>query len=177
MWSRRWTTTPKGSSAAARGIRCCSIEGGCLRSVFNGTNPDFLLKNPDFLLRNVDFLLKNVDLMIKQELERWSEAQDDLSSAAELQPDHESTAELLAEVLVQTDPTTIHHENRMANAESRRQTAAATMVSKSHEFCMKNDQKRGICIENDEFCSFSRAGAGTRGGRMRRVRKTKSNSS
>ena len=43
------------------------------RSVFNGKNPDFLLKNldfslknPDFLLKNPDFLLKNVDSIIRQ---------------------------------------------------------------------------------------------------------------
>ena len=36
------------------------------RSVFNGTNPDFLFKNSDFLLKNVDFLLKNVAFIIKQ---------------------------------------------------------------------------------------------------------------
>ena len=43
------------------------------RSVFNGTNPDFLFKNPDFLLRNPDFLLKNVDFPIFKKQARMAE--------------------------------------------------------------------------------------------------------
>ena len=50
--------SPRRGNCVPRGFRQC-------RSVFNGTNSDFLVKNPDFLLKNVGDIIKQVTWVSK----------------------------------------------------------------------------------------------------------------